>query len=165
MQVFRAQIANTGFYIGTGLISVMGTSFSFLPIARDMVVSEIKDARNDFFAGIDNECVEDAGGNVDCPGAGMRGYGKFLGTAMVCALFEIGLGFMPPKVIKKLFPPVVSGATVMLIGGGLIAAGMKYAGGGVFCAEDQANKHAAIGFGPQLCNENGEVVLAYGAPE
>lgn len=32
---------------------------------------------------------------------------------------------LPPKLIKKLFPDVVCGATVMLIGGGLIGAGVK----------------------------------------
>lgn len=36
-QVFRAKILGTPFYLGTGMISVMGTSFTFLPIAREMV--------------------------------------------------------------------------------------------------------------------------------
>ncbi|KAK7249243.1 xanthine transmembrane transporter [Aureococcus anophagefferens] len=44
IQVFRARILGTGFYLGTGLISVMGTSFTFLPIAREMVIREIRDA-------------------------------------------------------------------------------------------------------------------------
>jgi len=154
IQVFRAKILNTKYYLGTGLISVMGTSFTFLPIARDMVVSAIGEAK---MAG---ECE-----GMDCPEAGMKGYGKFLGTCMVGALFEIVVAMMPPKVIKKMFPPVVTGTAVMLIGGGLIGAGMKYMGGGVFCADNNESKQAAIGFGPQLCNENGDVVLGFGAPE
>eukprot|EP00965_Chrysotila_dentata_P076832 2536492-Pleurochrysis_carterae.AAC.1 len=53
----------------------------------------------------------------------------------------------------------------MLIGGGLISSGIKYIGGGVFCAENQASREAAFGSGPQLCTENGEVVLGFGAPQ
>jgi xanthine/uracil permease len=42
--------------------------------------------------------------------------GALIGTAAVCALLEIGLSFLPPKVLKKMFPPIVTGPTVMLIG-------------------------------------------------
>jgi NCS2 family nucleobase:cation symporter-2 len=60
---------------------------------------------------------------------------------------------------------VVTGTAVLLIGGGLISSGVKYLGGGVFCGENAESKVAA-GFGvPQLCNENGQVVLTFGAPE
>ena len=154
VQVFRAKILNTGYYVGTGLISVMGTSFTFLPIARDMVISSISDAKSE------GHCD-----GPDCKGFGMEGYGRFLGTCMVAAFFEIGLAMIPPKYRKKLFPPVVVGTAVMLIGGSLIGAGIKYVGGGVFCAENNESKQAAIGFGPQLCNENGDVVLPFGSPE
>ena len=154
IQVFRAKILNTGYYVGTGLISVMGTSFTFLPIARDMVISSISDAKSE------GKCD-----GADCKGYGMEGYGRFLGTCMVAAFFEVGLAMMPPKYRKKLFPPVVVGTAVMLIGGSLIGAGIKYVGGGVFCAENNESKQAAIGFGPQLCNENGDVVLPFGSPE
>merc|ERR1719498_1646868 len=132
VQVFRAKLGGSGYYLGTGLISVMGTSFTFLPIAREMIVGEIMASKNDCYAAED---------------PGMTAYGKFLGTCMVAAFSEIIMGLLPPKVLKKLFPDVVCGTTVMLIGGGLIGAGIKYLGGGVFCAE------------------NGAVVLAYGAPE
>eukprot|EP00971_Amphidinium_carterae_P314409 6249442-Amphidinium_carterae.1 len=37
-------------------------------------------------------------------------------------------------------------------------------GGGVFCAEHMAERAATFG-GPQLCQGNGEVALAFGAPE
>ena len=47
IQVFRAKILGTPYYLGTGLLSVMGTSFTFLPIAREMVVRSIADARSD----------------------------------------------------------------------------------------------------------------------
>merc|ERR1719359_2793040 len=103
----------------------------------------------------------------DCYAAedpGMTAYGKFLGTCMVAAFSEIIMGLLPPKVLKKLFPDVVCGTTVMLIGGGLIGAGIKYLGGGVFCGENDMSKAPRFG-GPQLCDENGYVALAFGAPQ
>jgi len=153
IQVFRAKIRGTPYYLGTGLISVMGTSFTFLPIARDMVISGISDAKA---AG---ECD-----GLDCPLAGVKGYGRFLGTCMVASFAEIFISLLPPRVIKKIFPPVVTGCAVMLIGGGLIGSGIKYVGGGVFCGENNEGRAATFG-GPQLCNENGDVVLGFGAPE
>ncbi|KAG8458803.1 hypothetical protein KFE25_005230 [Diacronema lutheri] len=140
IQIVRFKLVK-GYYLGTGLLSVMGTSFTFLPIARDIVVSEIRAGRSGFEA-----------------------YGAFLGTCMVAALLEIGLSFIPPKAMRKIFPPVVTGTCVSLIGMGLVATGMKYWGGGVFCAENTFSRAAAFG-GPQLCTGNGEVMLGYGAPE
>merc|ERR1719487_2864581 len=149
VQVFRAKLGGSGYYLGTGLISVMGTSFTFLPIAREMIVGEIMASKNDCYAAED---------------PGMTAYGKFLGTCMVASFCEILMGLLPPKYLKKLFPDVVCGTTVMLIGGGLIAAGIKYLGGGVFCGENDLSKAPRFG-SPQLCNENGYVALGFGAPE
>ncbi|KAJ8598833.1 hypothetical protein CTAYLR_008546 [Chrysophaeum taylorii] len=154
VQVFRARILGTRYYLGTGLVSVMGTSFTFLPIARDMVVSEINDARNE------GKCSSDG----DCNGFGKQGYGKFLGTAMVASIFEMCIAMLPTKVRQKLFPTVVTGAAVMLIGGSLISSGIKYVGGGVFCAENDLSRSASFG-SPQFCNENGNVALPFGSPE
>ena len=41
IQVIRIKFC-CGYTLGTGLISVMGTSFTFLPLAREIVTSEIK---------------------------------------------------------------------------------------------------------------------------
>merc|ERR550514_1743040 len=95
---------------------------------------------------------------------GLAAYGKFLGTCMVAALFQVGMGLLPKDKLKKLFPDVVCGTTVMLIGGGLIGAGIKYLGGGVFCGENDLSKAPRFG-SPQLCDENGYVALAFGAPQ
>ena len=103
---------------------MMGTSFTFLPLARTMTLEAIDTARrtacqldssnNPIFTG---ECAH-AG---DAKGAGAIGYGKFLGTCLVASLVEIIVSFIPPSVMRKIFPPVVTGAAVMLIGGGLSA--------------------------------------------
>ncbi|RUO96318.1 permease family-domain-containing protein, partial [Jimgerdemannia flammicorona] len=64
--------------------------------------------------------------NLACP----QGYGAILGTSAVCAFLEIGLSFLPPKVLKRIFPPIVTGTTVFLIGVSLITAGFESWGGG-----------------------------------
>jgi len=139
VQILRFRIRGTPYYLGTGLLSVMGTSFTFLPIAREIVTSEIR------------------AGN-----SGADAYGKFLGTVLVGCLAEVLISFIPPRVLTKLFPPLVTGTTVTLIGVSLIATGMKYWGGGVFCAENSLSRGAAFG-GPQLCTGNGEVALGFGS--
>ena len=114
IQVFRAKILGTGFYLGTGLISVMGTSFTFLPIAREMVIRAITDAQAegkcDCTPGTDSETgAATCGYPFDCKGYGKEGYGKFLGTAMVAAFLEVVIALMPSKMRQKMFPPVVTG--------------------------------------------------------
>jgi len=146
VQVFRCKIKGTSYYLGTGLISVMGSSFSFLPSARAMTIGAILDAQSTacevrgnasqgevevVFTG--HCCHKYENGRTDCFGAGALGYGAFLGTALVASVAEIVLGLMPPHVIKKLMPPVVTGSAVMLIGGSLISSAVKYIGGGIFC--------------------------------
>jgi uracil-xanthine permease len=158
IQVFRAKLCGN-YYLGTGLISVMGTSFTFLPIAREMTMESFFDARA-------------AGEPVE--GTAMIGYGKFLGTCLVCALFEIVVALLPKKIRQKLFPPLVVGIAVMMIGAGLIGAGIKYLGGGVFCGENMVSFTPTMmdhGFnfarkkGTIKCNENGSVLMQFGAPE
>ena len=45
VQILRWKLIG-GYTLGTGLISVIGTSFTFLPIAREVVVSEIQAGRS-----------------------------------------------------------------------------------------------------------------------
>jgi NCS2 family nucleobase:cation symporter-2 len=169
IQVFRLKIRGTPFSIGTGLVSVMGTSFTFLPMGQQMVSSSIGEAKGNG----DERCVADQPykGNpdvltTDCRGVAVEAYGKFLGTAMVASLFEVGvaLAFNTKFVQKYLFPPVVFGMAVLMIGGALIASGIKYLGGGVFCAQNTQSKVPVFG-GPHVCNESGDVFLVYGASE
>lgn len=55
---------------------------------------------------------------------------------MVCSLFEIGMSFLPPKVLKRLFPPIVSGVTIFLIGCSVISTALQdWAGGSGGCAD------------------------------
>jgi uric acid-xanthine permease len=88
-------------YVGSGVLSVMGTSFTFLPIFEIGIAQMKAD-------GID----------------GQDAYGKMLGTAMVCSLLELFFSAIPTRILRKLFPPVVSCVTVILIGVALTGTGM-----------------------------------------
>lgn len=109
------------YYLGTGLISVVGTSFSIIPVASG--------AFSQMYA--NGFCPVDAEGNkLPCPEA----YGALIGTCALCALIEIAISFLPPKVLQRIFPPIVTGPTVMLIGVHLIQTGFQnWAGGSGSC--------------------------------
>lgn len=117
IQVTRFHIYKSPYYIGTGLISVVGTSFAIIPVT--------KGAFAQMYA--TGYCPVGADGtNLPCP----HGYGALLGTACLCSLLEIGLSFTKPSTLKRIFPPLVTGPTVMLIGVSLIQSGFQdWAGG------------------------------------
>lgn len=121
IQITRFHIYKTPYYIGTGLISVVGTSFATIPVATGALSQMYKTGF----------CPSDASGNpLPCP----DGYGALLGTACCCALLEILMSFTSPRILKKVFPPLVTGPTVMLIGVSLITSGFEdWAGGSGSC--------------------------------
>jgi len=121
IQISRFHIYRTPYYLGTGLLSVVGTSFATIPVATG--------ALGQMYA--NGYCPSDADGNpLACP----RGYGALLGTQCVCALLEILMSFTPPKLLRRIFPPLVTGPTVLLIGVKLIGTGFaNWAGGSNDC--------------------------------
>ncbi|KAG1674137.1 hypothetical protein FOA52_015768 [Chlamydomonas sp. UWO 241] len=111
LQVVRIPIYGTQYYVGSGLLSVIGTSFTFLPISRGAIATQMA-----------------SGKSFD------EAYGALLGVYIVGALAELSMSFIPRKYIKKIFPPWISGLTIFLIGAALIKSGMQSWGGGSFCA-------------------------------
>lgn len=115
-------LTRPSYYIGTGLISVVGISFAIIPVASG--------GFKQMYANGFCPTAED-GTLLPCPDA----YGAILGTAACCALIEILISFMPPRILLRIFPPIVTGPTVMLIGIHLIESGFKnWAGGSGPCA-------------------------------
>ncbi|KAG7337474.1 xanthine permease [Nitzschia inconspicua] len=108
-------------YVGSGILSVMGTSFTFLPIF-EIAINQMKNDGWD----------------------GRSAYGAMLGTSMVCCLFELAFSLMPISYIKRLFPPQITSITVILLGIALTGTGMKYWGGGVVCAEMGWKTHQQV---------------------
>ena len=76
-----------------------------------------------------------------------------LGTTAFCAITPMIISFFPPKLLKRVFPPVVTSSTIMLIGINLTGAGFQSWGGGATCV------------GGGLCGGNGDVALPFGNAE
>lgn len=147
---------------GAGILSVMGVSFS----SYAAVDSTIKT----LFA--NGKTFQEA-------------LGYIFGTAAVCALVPLFISFLPHKVIKKVFPPIVSGITIVLIGINLTGVGIRAWGGGAFCADNAKGLYNTIPGGCQLTNATtgalynstncfsntpvncvaGEVKLPFGSPQ
>ncbi|KAJ5377636.1 uncharacterized protein N7496_005045 [Penicillium cataractarum] len=120
VQITRFHIYKTPYFIGSGVLSVMGVSFAIITVASG--------AFSQMYA--NGFCpVADDGTQLPCPEA----YGALLGTSACCALIEVLLAFVPPKTMQKIFPPIVTGPTVMLIGINLISSAFEDWAGGSGC--------------------------------
>ena len=146
---FSEKLFGHTLYLGSGLLSVMGTSFTFLPIFETSI-NQMK------AEGIDGQVA----------------YGKLLGTSMVCCFLELFISVLPVERIKRSFPPLVTAVTVILIGATLVGSGMKYWGGGVVCAEMGWKTNVQVvnleGLSPipgPACGYYNDEPLYYGAPE
>ncbi|KAK9245203.1 permease family-domain-containing protein [Lipomyces tetrasporus] len=148
IQITRFHIYKTPYYLGTGLISVVGTSFATIPVATG-AFSQMY--RNGYCP------VAEDGSKLPCP----DGYGAIIGTTCICALFEVLLSFTPPKILQKVFPPMVTGPTVLLIGVHLVETGFQnWAGGAGPCMAQPASGLF------QLCpNTNAPHPLQWGSAE
>lgn len=148
IQITRFHILKTPFYLGTGLISVVGCSFAIITVATGGI-------KQMYASGF---CPSNADGTpAPCPDA----YGALLGTAALCALLEIFLAFLPPKVILRIFPPIVTGPTVMLIGVNLVGSGFtNWAGGTGPCSNA-----SPAPFFAKCPNINAPNALPWGSPE
>ncbi|KAL0033065.1 hypothetical protein WJX79_000796 [Trebouxia sp. C0005] len=164
VHVFGANIPFTrGRYMyGTGIISVIGTSFTFLNVSAASIGNMMSDG---------NTFIE--------------AYGRILGTQLACCWVAVALSFMPPRMLRRCFPPMVTGLTIFLIGAGLIGTGLKAWGGGSVCQEyaeglppvqidcrvpDASGAFTVNGTcfaasQTSYCTGNGEVELRFGSPE
>ncbi|KZV63347.1 Xanthine/uracil permease [Peniophora sp. CONT] len=122
LQMSRIRIWGTGYYIGTGLLSVVGTSFATLSTANSIFSAMYADGTCPTITNADGTTS-----NGPCPDA----YGMLLGTSLVASFLEMGLSFVPPRVLKRIFPPMVTGTVIVMIGMSLIGdSGMLNWGGG-----------------------------------
>lgn len=94
------------------------------------------------------------GTRLPCP----QGYGALLGTSCLCSLLEIGLSFMSSRILSRVFPPLITGPTVLLIGASLIKSAMQDWGGGASCGFDPSAR--------MLCpSPDAPHALPWGSPE
>ncbi|KIL60951.1 hypothetical protein M378DRAFT_167457 [Amanita muscaria Koide BX008] len=110
-----------GYYLGTGLITVVGTSFATLSTANAIFDAMYNDGT------CPSTIVNGVATRGPCPDA----YGKVLGTALICSFLEIFMSFSPPRVLKRVFPPLVTGTVILMIGASLVgSSGIPNWGGG-----------------------------------
>eukprot|EP00850_Spirogloea_muscicola_P010979 SM000066S20454 [mRNA] locus=s66:480443:485518:- [translate_table: standard] len=156
VQVLQIKVPFTNIVIGSGLLSVMGISFTFLPIAQSSIAQMKSCSCDGAPCTVGGTCLQCTGKISGICNTGEDAYGRLLGTILVTCFLEIGLSFCPPKVLRKIFPPVVTGTTVILIGIALLTTGFQYWGGGVYCAGQVLTSMTP-------CDGNGEVVLPFGS--
>lgn len=112
VQVSRVRIFGTKYYLGTGIISVTGTSFAFANVALQYLAQSYANGT----------CPTAADGTrLPCP----KEYGAILGTTTLTGILALGLSFVPPKIIRKVFPPLVTGTMIVFMGASLVIAGVN----------------------------------------
>jgi xanthine/uracil permease len=146
------------FQLGAGVCSVMGVSFTSLPIGQVIIPS----LRTDWYKN-NPQCtaaMQSASCSITaackvfpspipacaavCSAQAYQcqsdsfdyAWGQMVGTSCFCAIVPLFISLLSFKRINQLFPPIVVGPTIMLIGIALINAGIGYWGGGVFCADN-----------------------------
>lgn len=133
IQITRFHIYKTPYYIGTGLLSVVGTSFATITICTKAMPLMYK-------TGL---CPMDGDKELPCP----DGYGRIIATGTVCALLEILLSFAPSKVLQRVFPPLVTGPVVLLIGTHLVETGFQNWMGGSNCVGEMCGTAKKLQWG------------------
>ncbi|KAI0311854.1 permease family-domain-containing protein, partial [Amylostereum chailletii] len=159
------------YYLGTGILSVVGTSFATLSTANSIFDAMYADGTCPTVTAADGTQSRGA-----CPDA----YGMLLGTSLVACFLEIFMSFVPPRILKRVFPPMVtgtlfasvvpwnsaptpdSGTVILMIGASLIGdSGIPNWGGG----SNNCSSRPTTGFF-QLCpNINAPRALLWGSPE
>ncbi|CUS08797.1 unnamed protein product [Tuber aestivum] len=130
-QIMRFKVFNTGFYIGTGMISVVGEAFAVVPIAQAYFTGQYEGGRCSTVNGVKQPCPE--------------AYGSFIGTVAVVMLFQVLISLIKPRTLMKIFPNLVTGMVLLCIGGGLVASGVKsWAGGSGPCEAGMARPESGF---------------------
>lgn len=120
LQVMRIHITKTPFYVGTGLLSVVGPTFDIIAVAFSY--SDMRYANGTCPTAAD-------GSKMACPEA----WGAMLGTMLCTVWVQILLSFAPPKILNRVFPKLVTGSLLLLVGVYLISNGMNSWGGSSNC--------------------------------
>ncbi|KAF1925360.1 purine permease [Didymella exigua CBS 183.55] len=145
LQVTRLHITKTPFFIGTGLLSVVGPTFDILPIVFNYAALRYKSGT----------CpVGEDGTEVACPQA----WGAVLGTMLCCVWIQVAMAFVPPKILNKVFPKLITGSLLTLIGVYLVGNGLQNWGG-------SSNCHSGEGFYALCPDISAPKPLAWGHPK
>lgn len=145
LQVTRLHIMRTPFFVGTGLLSVVGPTFDILPIVFNYAALQYKSG----------ECPTDEDGTQgSCPDA----WGACLGTMLCCVWIQIAMAFVPPRLLNKIFPKLITGSLLTLVGVYLVGNGLQNWGG-------SSNCHGGDGFYALCPNIAAPKPLVWGHPK
>lgn len=127
LQVSRIRLPR-GYFLGTGVLTVTGTSFAFVSVGLGYIASQYKTDGTGM-------CQLTADGSkLPCPEV----FGALLGTASVVSVLAVAMAFVPPRALKKIFPPLITGSLLLLIGMTLVTSGVNnWAGGAGSCMYDK----------------------------
>ncbi|KPV72973.1 uncharacterized protein RHOBADRAFT_17422 [Rhodotorula graminis WP1] len=127
VQMTRVPIpfTNKRYWLGTGLITVVGTSFATLSTASAIFSA--------LYA--DGTCPSTVVNGTVVRGACPEAYGMLLGTSCLCSILPMAMSFVPPRILKRIFPPTVTGVVVLLIGAKLVgeSGALNWMGGSGAC--------------------------------
>ncbi|ORY98192.1 Xanthine/uracil/vitamin C permease [Syncephalastrum racemosum] len=146
----RFRIPKTRYYFGVGLLEIAGVAFSGLPAAQAIVSNMYKDGS------CPSERLADGTINyLPCP----DGFGAILGTQMVASVLSILFSLSSPRLLRRLFPKVVTGVVLFTIGAKLLTSSMKsWAGGSGLCMSKPEGYYALC---PNIDAPNAQ---AWGSP-
>ncbi|KAK8017484.1 purine permease [Apiospora rasikravindrae] len=145
LQVTRVHLTKTPFFIGTGLLSVVGPTFDILLIAFNYTRMRYKNG----------SCPTAADGTpLPCPDA----WGAILGSMLCTVWVQILMSFVPPKTLNRLFPKMVTGSLLLLVGIYLVGNGMQNWGG-------SSNCHGGEGFYALCPDTTAPKPLLWGHPK
>ncbi|KWU43840.1 Xanthine/uracil permease, partial [Rhodotorula sp. JG-1b] len=143
VQVSRIPLGK-GFFLGSGVLNVIGTSFAFVNSSLSYLNAEYNRE-----GGL---CTFAADGTKNpCPEA----FGALLGTGSVVGLIAILFAFTPSRILRKLFPPLITGSILLCIGLSLMSSGITNWAGGSSCESgglcpNASAPHAAPWGSPRL---------------
>jgi xanthine/uracil permease len=125
IQVTGIRWRRSQYQLGAGILSVMGISFASVPLFTSVISQQM------VRGGIALECAPPHRGHPHphrphlllcgparppAPSKQAKGvdfdviFGQLLGTVLLMCIWPLFLSFLPYRVLKKLFPPIVTGA-------------------------------------------------------
>ncbi|CDK29498.1 unnamed protein product [Kuraishia capsulata CBS 1993] len=145
-QITRFSIYKTPYFVGTGLLSVVGPTFDIIGIAYSYSDSQ--------YANGSCKIAED-GTYLPCPEA----LGAFLGSMLCTVWIQVLIAFVPPRILKRVFPNMVTGTLLLLLAVYLTGSGMKNWGGGSSCYSYGTN--CDVGSHPELWGARAYIGLGF----
>lgn len=119
-QITRCHIYKTPYYVGTGLLAVVGPTFDIAGIAY--AYSSLQYSNG--------SCpIADDGTYLPCPDA----FGAILGSVLCTVWIQVLVAFIPPRYLERIFPTMVTGTLLLLLSVYLAGSGMENWGGGSSC--------------------------------